>query len=79
MPGDIKEIAHPGERAHYRLQGDVGRHTEEHPPWRAQAHGFIEDIRGQERPHGIAYPRDQAHKAIESHAIARAGDRPLRI
>jgi hypothetical protein len=48
LPGDIKEIAHHGERTHHRLQGDVGRHTEEHPPWRAQAHGLIEDIRGQE-------------------------------
>jgi len=25
LPGDIKEIAHHGERAHHRLQGDVGR------------------------------------------------------
>ena len=33
--------AHHGERPHHRLQADVGRHTEEHPSWRAQAHGLI--------------------------------------
>src|SRR5947208_13876965 len=79
FPCYIKDIARNRDGSYHGVNADVGDHPEEHDFRRAQSYRLIKNIGGQECPHSVTHPRNQAEQAVETNALGRTRNAKLFI